>query len=324
MNDIPCTIRKKLILVNEFGGKCTRCEESHICSLTFHHTEYNTKLFTIGTNYSKRLSDLRSEASKCIILCRNCHKKEHSSNKLNVHSLRKIKALEYKNSTGCEYCGYCECNDSLDFHHLDMSTKEFSFRTVRFSPKKDIPLNVKNELDKCIVLCANCHAKQHVKYDISLQSNGDHMIRIINKSPVSEILSLNAKGKSLSEICDTLDIAKSTASTVLKKNGITNSVEINEKLILDNSAKSVNELTALTGHCKSTIYGVLRANNITPVKKDYKKIKLKIKIEELISLRECGKSFREIGEIYNVSWKAVRDRAIKLGVYSPKQSTLKL
>ena len=68
----------------------------------------------------------------------------------------KINAINYKGGK-CSICGYCKCQDSLDFHHLDPSKKEFSI-----SNHKGMKLeNIKNELDKCILVCSNCHGEIH-------------------------------------------------------------------------------------------------------------------------------------------------------------------
>ena len=69
----------------------------------------------------------------------------------------KIKALEYK-GTHCQNCGYNKCNRALEFHHLDPSKKDFaiSYKGHCRSWKR-----VKAELDKCILVCSNCHQEIH-------------------------------------------------------------------------------------------------------------------------------------------------------------------
>lgn len=316
---LSCSIKKKSILLHELGGKCEECNESHIVTLVFHHVDQSTKSFEIGQNYGKRLSELREEASKCIILCRNCHKEKHSSKNLTAHGIRKIKALQYKKTKCCSCCGYSKHNDALDFHHIDPSSKEFEFREVRFSPNNDIPESVKYELDKCIVLCSNCHAKEHAKYDLSLVSDDSYIIREKRIVPVEKILQLKSNNHRLVDICKILNLPKSTVSTVLKNNGIVSFTGVDSGLILQHSTNNtVAEISEITGYSKNSIRTVLDENNITPIVK-YKS-KLKITIEDLTELRASGKSFREIGVIYGVSWKAIRDRAILLGIYSPNSN----
>jgi hypothetical protein len=84
----------------------------------------------------------------------------------------KKKALEYKNGK-CEICGYNKCSRALTFHHLDFNKKEFNLSSRmmgRYSWEK-----VKQELDKCLLLCFNCHNELHDKLDkekrLNIQSN---------------------------------------------------------------------------------------------------------------------------------------------------------
>jgi len=69
----------------------------------------------------------------------------------------KDKCIFYKGSK-CEKCGYNKCIDALHFHHLDPLLKEFAI-SKRTSYSFD--QNIKNELDKCQLLYANCHAEIH-------------------------------------------------------------------------------------------------------------------------------------------------------------------
>lgn len=68
-------------------------------------------------------------------------------------------AVEYKGNK-CEICGYNKCIDALEFHHKNSSLKDFSISNKGYtrSLKK-----VKEELDKCILVCANCHRELHAK-----------------------------------------------------------------------------------------------------------------------------------------------------------------
>lgn len=72
---------------------------------------------------------------------------------------RKIKqmALEYKGGQ-CEGCGYNRTATALQFHHLDPTQKEFALAKNGHTRSWD---RVKAELDKCVLLCANCHAEVH-------------------------------------------------------------------------------------------------------------------------------------------------------------------
>lgn len=70
----------------------------------------------------------------------------------------KEKAVEYKGGK-CEICGYDKCIDALEFHHLDSSKKDFGISSGETRKWNKI----KNELDKCIMVCSNCHRELHAK-----------------------------------------------------------------------------------------------------------------------------------------------------------------
>lgn len=81
------------------------------------------------------------------------------SNGAQIRNIIKTWSLEYLGSK-CVRCGYNKCIDALEFHHKDGSTKEFCISD------RDIKLNweiIKLELDKCEILCANCHREEHSK-----------------------------------------------------------------------------------------------------------------------------------------------------------------
>lgn len=72
------------------------------------------------------------------------------------YKIRKLKAIAYKGGK-CQRCGYDKCVAALDFHHRDPSEKEFQWvrlRRLRWD-------RVLAELDKCDLLCANCHREVH-------------------------------------------------------------------------------------------------------------------------------------------------------------------
>ena len=88
--------------------------------------------------------------------CYNCIPEESAGP---IDTRRKIKqwGLDYKGKQ-CQCCGYNTCIEALDFHHIDESTKLFSLSDHNL--KLDWPM-IKEELDKCIVVCSNCHREIH-------------------------------------------------------------------------------------------------------------------------------------------------------------------
>lgn len=61
--------------------KCERCEENHIATLDFHHLKPNEKDFAVSkfANMGYNMERILKEIEKCIVLCANCHRKEHYS-----------------------------------------------------------------------------------------------------------------------------------------------------------------------------------------------------------------------------------------------------
>lgn len=53
-------------------------------------------------------------------------------------------------------CSSCGCSDNLEFDHIDASTKEFTIMS-----RWKLPISVmKDELDKCQLLCKECHREK--------------------------------------------------------------------------------------------------------------------------------------------------------------------
>ncbi len=66
-------------------------------------------------------------------------------------------SLDYKGGK-CQICGYDKCIRALDFHHRDPEKKDFGLSAKGYTRSWD---SVKTELDKCILLCSNCHREVH-------------------------------------------------------------------------------------------------------------------------------------------------------------------
>jgi 5-methylcytosine-specific restriction endonuclease McrA len=71
----------------------------------------------------------------------------------------KLKAIEYKGGK-CEMCGYDKCPSALEFHHKNPLEKEYHKDSRGLNRRRSFE-NSKEELDKCILLCANCHREIH-------------------------------------------------------------------------------------------------------------------------------------------------------------------
>lgn len=112
--------------------------------------------------------NIRSSTKKLNTICKFCereYKLKHYYNNKESHFIRNNKTnkklkqivLEYKLNNSCKVCNetHPAC---LDFHHLDpkLKTKEIGVIMKWGSSKKLL-----EEIDKCIILCSNCHRKLH-------------------------------------------------------------------------------------------------------------------------------------------------------------------
>jgi transcription elongation factor Elf1 len=66
---------------------------------------------------------------------------------------------EYKQNLSCEHCGWND-HRALEFHHHNDDKKESISRLVAHGYSWE---TIKKEINKCQVLCANCHRLLHFK-----------------------------------------------------------------------------------------------------------------------------------------------------------------
>jgi len=99
-------------------------------------------------------------------LCTTCGK-EHKDKERNICAKCRVrtarrnikeKALAFMGGK-CQNCGYSRCKRALSFHHLDPTKKDFQISKAS-NPSWE---KVQEELKKCVLLCANCHAEEHEK-----------------------------------------------------------------------------------------------------------------------------------------------------------------
>lgn len=94
----------------------------------------------------------KKEAINRIATCKNCLKQKRK----NIYDFIQSHKVE-----GCICCGEKDVA-CLDFHHIKDKYEQLSHM---LSHSKD---TISNEIDKCVVLCANCHRKLHF-YNISIE-----------------------------------------------------------------------------------------------------------------------------------------------------------
>ena len=128
---------------NTFPSKCAIDGKLRVLS----SRKYCLNCSPFGQHNTKVIHKLKEDS---YLACRRVQVKTAVNN----HRKRiKVKAVEYKGGK-CYICGYDKCVAALEFHHIDPKTKSFSISGNGFTHSWD---KIKQELDKCVLLCANCH-----------------------------------------------------------------------------------------------------------------------------------------------------------------------
>ena len=95
---------------------------------------------------------LNEDGSRKHSYCKSCQ----SANVLDRQRLWKKKAIAYKGGK-CVMCSYQKYDGALEFHHTDPTQKEYGLSAGKLKTF----LSSKDELDKCILVCSNCHREIH-------------------------------------------------------------------------------------------------------------------------------------------------------------------
>ncbi len=61
----------------------------------------------------------------------------------------------------CGICGYDQCPDVFEFHHLKAEEKDFHWGQINGNIRGWD--TIVNEIRKCVMLCSNCHREVHSK-----------------------------------------------------------------------------------------------------------------------------------------------------------------
>jgi len=212
---------KKIKAINHLGGKCHICGKNNIFYLEFHHkiSQKKEKNISIFLNNLSHWNRIAKELNKCILTCRNCHKEIHTGQNNRVQDLKK-KLMEYKKANGCEKCGYIGKNlGSLDFHHL--SNKKFMI--MKETCKRKRILNyIKDEVDKCIILCSNCHNLEHsdiTRFEKNKAEIYKHMgkTKELKKIDKNIVFKMHRDGIRNIDIARKLKCAKSSITYLIKR-----------------------------------------------------------------------------------------------------------
>lgn len=210
---------------------------------------------------------------------------------------KKIKAVQLLGGK-CEICGD-ENIFHLVFHHKESDLKENSLNKLKnlsFSKRK-------KELDKCQLLCANCHGELHYKSEINGQYTEQ---RRFNKN-----LFVDYKGCK----CNRCGYDKNTISLVLHHiNSDEKTFQFNgfrPKLLtindLDNYLiEELNKCELICHNChieehSDSEFYIKYYDEIIAKSKNYKEKQTKLPVEEVLLMYKNGKKQIEIAKFFNAS-----------------------
>lgn len=217
---------KKIRGINYLGKKCEKCGNDNIFHLTFHHKNEIDKEYDFGTIRNKRWSKIQKELDKCVLLCSNCHREIHVKENISDERFRINKEiyLEYK-GTECERCGYNDCDAALDFHHIIPEDKSFGISRIKkgISNVKELKDYMIEELNKCEIICSNCHKEEHVDIELfntykeEIYYKVDNFKEIQTKIPRKEVYKMYESGIKQKDIAKHFCASKGTISDIIKK-----------------------------------------------------------------------------------------------------------
>ena len=150
-------------------------------------------------------------------VCKKCACEATQRRRIKVKKI----AIEYKGGK-CEICGYDKCVSALEFHHIDSTKKDFGISEKGYTRSFT---KIKEELDKCILVCANCHREIHENFSDSKKiqdSTGIHQSnrRKIDKLNIEEILEDIKNEMKQPDIAKKYNVSVSTLKRFLKSQNI--------------------------------------------------------------------------------------------------------
>lgn len=120
-----------------------------------YYCEHTIKETALHFGFSE--TTIKRYVNKKTIKLTDEQKRKKNYNRVKTHRQKiKEKGVDYLGGK-CQRCGYNKSIWSLHFHHIDAKEKSFSISSYcNLSWNK-----IKEELDKCELICANCHGEIH-------------------------------------------------------------------------------------------------------------------------------------------------------------------
>ena len=118
------------------------------------------KLRNEGKTYNQIKEKLGCSKSKIAYYLNNTTKKKTVEKNKKIRFKYRKKLKDIKGSCCC-LCGYSKCLAALQFHHIDPKNKKFGITEAIKSKIKVTKQEILEEIEKCILVCANCHFEIH-------------------------------------------------------------------------------------------------------------------------------------------------------------------
>lgn len=170
-------------------------------------------------------------------MCKNCHANYTFKKRLNF----KIKALNYKGNS-CKSCGYNKDITALEFHHVDPSQKEILPAKLYYKPWD----YAKEELDKCVVFCCNCHREEHYRIHQKNKLEKEFSVNLSSSFSNSILTGKNTRQKS----CRNCDIVLTDDNRAAgSHSGYCKSCD--SKMVIEKNIKAKERVVEYMGGCCS-------------------------------------------------------------------------
>jgi len=219
-------------------------------------------------------------------------KQKHNDHNKCIRFAKKVECINFLGGS-CKHCGTTDIH-VLDFHHIDMLEKDNTISRLLKSSWD----NLKVELQKCILLCANCHRKLHTDinfYNINSDKINEMVktgIFVIKKITDEELITLIRKGLSQRGIARKYKMAKTT-------------IQFRIRQLLEKGLIKEHETTTMKGWDPSR-------KSIT-----------KVTDEMILPKLNSGEYIKSIAEYYDVHFKTIYVKAKRLrerGLWIPTEN----
>lgn len=154
-------------------SSCKTMQNSRIPEHFLLHLVIDNFCFMFYTTFATIITRVKEENMKQFVL----------SYKTKIIPVNRRKELytQFKSKQSCCHCGYDLSTYALQFHHIYSEHKEAE--VSKFFNQGDV-YKILSELEKCVVLCANCHSVYHNTQDTAWKNQISMDFKIIDTKPL--------------------------------------------------------------------------------------------------------------------------------------------